>query len=124
MLMRVSYGFLQTFARTPTWIARYGMAVVVSGLTLLIGLLLDPAFGGSPLVILFIVPVAISAWYGGMRAGLLAILLGGLVYIYLFLEPHGTLLIPNSVDWVRLALFLAIGWLVSWLVETTHDARR
>ena len=122
--MRLSYRFLQTFTRTPTWTTRYGMAVVVSSLTLLIGLLLDQAFGGSPPLILFIVPVAVSAWYGGMRAGLPAILLGGLGYSYFFLEPRGSLLVHTAADWMRLALFLGIGWLVSWLIETTHVARR
>src|SRR5262245_29549453 len=122
--MRPSYKFLQPLTRAPTQSARYSLAVVVTGLTLLIGLLLDEAFGGSPPVILLIVPVAVSAWYGGLRSGLLATLLGGLGYSYFFEEPRNSLLVITPADWERLALFLGICLLVSWLIETTQTARR
>src|SRR5262245_8331001 len=124
LLMRPSYKFLQTITRARTQKARYGVVVVVTGLTLLIGLLLDQVLGGSPPIILLIVPVAVSAWYGGLRFGLLATLLGGLGYIYFFLEPRKSLLVITPADWERLALFLSICWLVSWLIETTQTARR
>src|SRR5262245_52855136 len=120
--MRFSYKFLQTLARAPTQTVRYGLVVLVSALTFLIGLLLYQTFGGSPPIILFIVPVAVSAWYGGLRSGLLATLLGGLGYNYFLQEPRGSLLAHNATDWMRLSLFLAIGWLVSWLIETTNAA--
>ncbi|HKQ78520.1 MAG TPA: PAS domain-containing protein [Blastocatellia bacterium] len=122
--MRVFHRFLQTFTRTHTRTARYGLAIIVTGLTLLIGLLLDQVFGGIPPVILLIVPVVVSAWFGGLRAGLLATLLGGLGYDYFFLGPPGSLFLLTPADWERLALFLGICWLVSWLIETTQNARR
>jgi PAS domain S-box-containing protein len=122
--MRPSYKFLQTLTRAPNQIARYGLVVVVTGLTLLFGLLLDQAFGRIPPSILLIVPVAVSAWYGGLRSGLLATLLGGLGYAYFFLEPRNSLLVSAPADRDRLALYLGIGWLVSWLIETTQTAGR
>src|SRR5215510_10709108 len=122
--MRSPYKFLQTLARAPTQTARYGLAVVLSGLTLLIGILLDQAIVGSPPVFLFIVPIAVSAWYGGLRSGLLATMLGGLGYVYFFLEPRHTFLIVTPADWMKTALYLGVGWLVSWLIETIQAARR
>src|SRR5262249_37471681 len=122
--MRLAYKFLQTLTRAPTQTARYGLAVVLSGLTLLIGMLLDQAFGGRPTIFMFIVPVALSAWYGGLRSGLLATLLGGFGYNYLFLEPRNSLLVSTAADWERLALFLGICGLISWLIESSQTARR
>ncbi|MGE0127313.1 MAG: PAS domain-containing protein [Blastocatellales bacterium] len=122
--MRLSNRFLQTLTVALTWTAKYGLVVVVSGLALLIVLVLDQTFGGSPPIILFIVPVVVSAWYGGLRSGLLATLLSSLGYNYFLQEPRGSLLVPGVTEWVRLSLFLAIGGLVSWLIETTHAARR
>jgi len=122
--MRFSYIFPQTLVHAHAQIAQYGLAIVVTGLALLLGLLLGQAFGEIPPVILLIVPVALSAWYGGRWAGLLATLLGGFGYVYLFLEPRNSLLIDSPADLERLALYLSIGWLVSWLIETTQTAGR
>ncbi|HKQ72531.1 MAG TPA: PAS domain-containing protein [Blastocatellia bacterium] len=122
--MRPSYNFLQTLTRAPNQTARYGLAVIVTGLTLFIGWLLEQAFGEIPPVILLIVPVAVSAWHGGLRSGWLATLLGGLGYNYFFLEPRYTWLVITPADWMPLALYLGVCWLVSWLIETTQTARR
>ena len=121
--MRFSYIFPQTLVRAHTQIAQYGLALVLTGLTLLLGLLLVQAFGEIPPVILLIVPVAVSAWYGGLRAGLLATLLGGFGYLYLFLDPRNSLLIDSPADLEHLALYLSICWLVSWQIEKIQTGR-
>ena len=122
--MRLSFKFLQTLTSANDRKVRYGLVIVVTGLTLLIGLLLDQAFGEIPPVILLIVPVALSAWYGGLWSGLLATVLGGLGYDYFFLEPRHSLLIITRPYWERMALYMVICWLVSWLIAITQTARR
>jgi len=122
--MRLSYKFLQTLTSANDRTVRYGLAIVVTGLTLLIGLLLDQVFGGIPPVILLIIPVAVSAWYGGLWPGALSALLGGLGYDYFFLEPRHSLFVITRAEWERLALYMVICWLVSWLIAITQTARR
>src|SRR4030095_11246576 len=99
--MKFPYKFLQTLARAPTRTARYGLVVVIVGLTLFVGLFLYQTFGEPPSIILFIVPVALSGWYGGLRSGLLATLLGGLGYSYFLLDPPGSLFAHTATDWER-----------------------
>lgn len=104
--------------------ARYGLVAVVTGLTFILCLLFEQAFGQVPSVIVLTVPVAVSSWYGGMRAGLLAALLGGLAYEYYFLEPRRSWVLTSPEGWGSLALFAGTCWLISWLLETTKKAQR
>jgi PAS domain S-box-containing protein len=72
--------------------------ITLTTLTLLIGLLHYQTFGRNPPNILSIV--------------------------YFSLSLRDSLLVHNAADWARLSLFLGIGWLVSWLRETSHATRQ
>src|SRR5215475_8089207 len=82
-LMRLSYDkFLQTFPRAPGRLARYGIAIVSSGIQLFICLFLHQTFGGNLRLTPFIIPIVLSAWFGGLGPGLLATLLSVLASEY------------------------------------------
>ena len=70
-LMRLSYEkFLQTFPRASSRLARYGKSGVMSSASMLIiCLFLNYALSGSLPLTLFIVPVVVSAWFGGLGPG-------------------------------------------------------
>src|SRR5262245_29287816 len=121
--MRYSYIFPQILDSAPAQIAQYGLAVILNVLTLLAGMVFWQEFGERPPIILFIVPIAVSAWYGGLRSGLLAVLLGGLGYVYYLMEPRYSFLITSSADWVHLTLYVSIGCLLSWLIEKIQTGR-
>src|SRR5262245_60631658 len=124
-LMRLSYGnFLQTFPRVTGWAARYGMAVLSTGVVLIICLFLDQVLSGSLPLTLFIIPVAISAMFGGLGPGLLATLLSGLASEYFLTEPHFSLYSMDTADFERLALFLTTSALLCWMIKTTQIARQ
>ncbi|MGH9938731.1 MAG: PAS domain-containing protein [Blastocatellia bacterium] len=104
--------------------ARYGVAVVSSGVTLFVCLFLDHVFSGNLPLTLFVIPVAVSAWFGGLRPGLLATLLCGLASDYFLMRPHFSFFGLSTADFERLGLFLATSGLLCWLIETAHIARR
>src|SRR5215475_13455456 len=116
-LMRLSYDkFLHTFPRASSRWARYGMAIISSGVMLIVCLFLNLAHSGSLPLTLFIIPVVVSAWFGGLGPGLLATLLSGLASEYFLTEEHFSLFLLDNADWERLTLFLITSGLVNWLI--------
>lgn len=103
---------------------RYGTAVLSVGFATVLMLLLDPllAMSQSPFL-LFFGAVMLSAWYGGLRPGLLAAVLSGLISTYFFLPPaySWTLTLVNGS---RLSLFLLEGALICGLSEMLRVAKR
>src|SRR5262245_55411584 len=116
-LMRLSYDkFLQTFPRASSRLARYGMAVMSSGVMLIVCLFLNHALSGSLPLTLFIIPVVVSAWFGGLGPGLLATLLCGLASDYFLTEPHFSFFSMDTADWERLTLFVVTSGLLNLLI--------
>src|SRR5215475_9642965 len=124
-LMRLSYDkFLHTFLCASSRLARYGMAIISSGVTLIVCLFLNQALSGSLSLTLFIIPVVVSAWLGGIGPGLLATLLSGLASEYFLTEEHFSLFRLDTADWERLTLFLITSGLVNWLILMMRAARQ
>jgi PAS domain S-box-containing protein len=86
-------------------------------------LLIDSVIPHAPSTILFLCSVILAAWYGGLRPGLLAVLLSAPICYYFFLSSHGSLLIAAPTDGVRLASFLLEGVLISVLSGSLHEAK-
>src|SRR5262245_4114876 len=123
--MRSSYEkFLQTFPPASSRLARYGMAIISSGVTLVICLFLNEALSGSLPLTLFIIPVVVSAWFGGLGPGLVATLVCGLASDYFLTEPHFSFFSMDTADWERLMLFLATSGLLNWLIVMMRSARQ
>src|SRR5262245_39806200 len=100
------------------------MAVLSTGIVFIICIFLDQVLSGSLPLTLFIIPVAISAMFGGLGPGLLATLLSGLAGEYFLTEPHFSLYSMDTADLERLALFLTTSALLCWMIKTTHIARQ
>jgi signal transduction histidine kinase len=95
---------------------RYAVAVLSVALVTLIRLLLHSILGEFARFLPFVLAVMFTAWYGGLRPGLLATALSAITASYLFLEPMGrplSLTLPR--DAVQLALFCVIGVVISFL---------
>jgi PAS domain S-box-containing protein len=124
-LMRLSYDkFIHTFPRASSPLARYGMAIISSGVTLIVCVFLNQALSGSLPLTLFIIPVVVSAWFGGLGPGLLATLLSGLASEYFLTEEYFSLFRLDTADWERLTLFLITSGLVNWLILMMRAARQ
>jgi PAS domain-containing protein len=101
---------------------RYGGAVLVSlafiALRWLLGHVIDD---GVPFAILFI-PIALSAFYGGLGPGLVSVLTTILLADYLLIPPLYTLGLPDTKAVVYTLLFSISGLIVSALGEVGRNA--
>ncbi|MFN8637535.1 MAG: ATP-binding protein [Chloroflexota bacterium] len=102
---------------------RYGLAVALTLVALLLGLGLSQWVQESPFS-LFLAAVAVSAWYGGLGPGLVATLLGGLICATFFLPPFATPTVATITSAVRLVIFLLVAILISSLSATLREAQR
>lgn len=78
---------------------------------------------GSDSFQLLLSAVAISVMYAGVRAGLAALLVGGLAKLFLFLPQEG-MHFADSRLLARLALFLCLGLLICWLGQKLHASQQ
>lgn len=94
-----------------SWILRYGLAVATVGVALVITYSLQSYTDITPL---FYAAIVITAWFGGMGPGLLAVLLAELSIDYFFVEPLYTLeLAPKHISFLLVFCVLAV--LTSWM---------
>ncbi|MCA1995506.1 MAG: PAS domain S-box protein, partial [Coleofasciculus sp. S288] len=105
-------------------LTQYGVAVLVSLLALLLRFLLAPLLRENAPLLVFIMPVMFSAWYGGLKPGLLATALSALVGCYFFVQPSFSLTIVEIGNVVRVGIFLVEGVLISWLNEALRSSRQ
>jgi PAS domain S-box-containing protein len=84
---------------------------------------LGVAFGARPLLILFILPILLSAYLGGLGPGLLATLLAAAGSDYFLIPPMGFGIAENH-DLFQWTMLVASGLAISVLVEGLHRARR
>lgn len=97
---------------------RYGVALLVVVLTLLLRYLLGKWFDVQAVYILFVIPVILAALYGGMFAGVIATLVGGLLATAFFIIGGLGDLLHNWPALSSLILFVIEGLLISLLIET------
>ena len=96
----------------PPVIARYGVAVVSVTAALVCSRWMDMYLVGSP-VSLFLCAVMFSAWFGGLKPGLLATALSVLAFKYYFAAPAYSLAldikeIPRLLIFALAALFVGL----------------
>src|SRR5436305_793515 len=97
---------------------RYLLAVGLSGATYVAKLKLFSAFQvDSPLMILSMV---ISAWWGGLGPGIVAVILTAALELYSFVPPSTSFAIETVRDGVQFSVFLFVSVLISTLVSFLH----
>ena len=112
------------FQKSAGLLWRYGVAVLVTGLVLLASLALRHVLEDAIPLVLFILAVMVSAWYGGLGPGVLSSVLSVLVGNYFLMEPARSFSLGSPTDWLRVAAFLVTAGVVSSLSESLHEARR
>jgi PAS domain S-box-containing protein len=103
-------------------LSSYGVAVLASLLALVLRFLLAPLLRENAPLLVFIMPVMLSAWYGGLKSGLLATALSAILGSYFFVQPFFSLDITGVGNVVRISIFFSEGVLISWLSETRRSA--
>lgn len=72
---------------------------------------------------LFYAAIAITAWFGGARPGLIAMLLSILSISYFFLPPINSFAIADSGNQLRLIFSIFVAFLISYLISELRNAR-
>jgi len=93
----------------------YVMAVALIALSVLLKFALSELLTTDAGYIVYIPAIALSAWLGGFRAGLLATVVAALANIWFFLPPTQTLLVASLSDQLRLLIFFLAGGIIGGL---------
>ncbi len=72
---------------------------------------------------LFFAATAVSAWYGGLRPGLVTTVLSALILNYFFTAPVNTFAIANFSEFLQLLVFCLVTILINSLHATTRAAK-
>jgi len=108
---------------TPSPVARYAVAVGATLCALLVRLALGPVILPSPFMT-FIVAVLLSAWFGGMRAGMVASGFSVLLAHLFILPPPLSEAARMQLTAIRSTLFLAAAFGVSWGTAALQASQR
>src|ERR1700677_3047260 len=103
---------------------RYGVAVGVAALSLLVRWPLWPILGNQTPHMTFFPAVMISAYFGGFGPGLLSTVFSALAAHYFLGEERFTLQLGGVRDAVGLMFFLLVGTVISGLTDPLHRLRR
>lgn len=106
----------------PTWWC-YGFAVALVLAMFAVRSHLSVAFSDRPLLILFVLPLLVSALLGGLGPGLVATLAAAAATAYLA-PPAGSFALGTEHDRFQWALLIANGVTVSVAGEALHRLRR
>ena len=104
----------EAWERRSRWLM-YAFALTATVVTLIFRQTISVSFEHRPLLILFMLPVIVSALIGGLGPGLLATLASVLGLIYFVIPPIRSFGIDLPIDALQLALFALCGVTVSIL---------
>ncbi len=92
---------------------RYGAAIGLTALAMVATIAANVLVGGTLGYVGFVAAVALSAWFGGLGAGLLATVVSGVLHATIFAVTPGVPWIASPVELLRLGLFCVDGLLIS-----------
>src|SRR5882672_8196366 len=98
--------------RRPWWLG-YGLAVVITMATLFLQLALVSWIGDRPMLVLFLIPIIISAFVGGLGPGLVATFLAALGTGQFVMTPTLVFSIAKPLDFVQWMILIMSGVLLS-----------
>lgn len=102
---------------------QYGIACAVAALTLAARVALGDFFDG-PTMILFTIPIVLSAYWGGLGPGFLATGITALGAAYYVLPPLGSFNVLSPTQRLQEFVLVVSGALISGICQRLHDARR
>jgi len=100
--------------KAKSLIRRFGLAFIFVIAALIPELFVVKHFFPYPFLFLFFGAVMASAWFGGMTAGLFAVVLSILAVDYLFIPPLNSFVI-NAAAGIYLAAFVVCALVASWV---------
>lgn len=107
-------------AKSP--MSGYLVAIAATVAVVLFRLLLSRWLADTAFFFPFVIAVTLSAWYGGLKPGLLSTLLGTAFGLFFFVPPQYTLKIPDSRIGVTLVFFVVANVTISLVCGALHKA--
>ena len=105
--------------RWPRWLV-YVFAIAAVAVTVLLRLTIGEVFSQRPLLILFVLPILMSAYLGGLGPGLVATFAAALGVIFLLIPPTHSFAIDKSADLIQWLMLIVCGVFISVLTEALH----
>ncbi|OWY69426.1 hypothetical protein B7486_20420 [cyanobacterium TDX16] len=102
---------------------RYGVAVLTVAIALVITLFLATLIHKESPFMLFFIAILVSAWCGGMGAGLAATALAAILCNYFFLPPQYVLSIASWEQGLRLTIFVLEAICICTAITILNSAR-
>lgn len=109
-------------AKSP--MSGYLVAIAATLVVLLLRLLLSGILGESAYFFPFVIAVTVSAWYGGLKPGLLSTVLGAVFAIFFFVPPYYSLQISDHRLVTGLVFFVIANVTISFVCDALHKALR
>ncbi|MGC3991416.1 MAG: PAS domain S-box protein [Chthoniobacteraceae bacterium] len=110
-------------AALPGW-TPYAFAGALTLVVLAIRLTFVDLFGQSPVLLLFFIPIALSAWLGGLGPGLFSTTVAAVgVYVFL-MRPEPLVPLSRPLGLTQWSMLVIDGVLISALCEALHHSRR
>ncbi len=109
-------------AKSP--MSGYFVAIAATIVVLSVRLLLSSLLGDTAYFFPFVIAVTLSAWYGGLKPGLLSTFLGAFSAIYFFVPPFYTLQIADARIGTSLVFFIIACVTISLVCQALHKALR
>ena len=103
---------------------RYGLAIVSVAVVALLRWLLQPALADTAPFILFVLPIVLCGWYGGIGPALLAALLGTLAGAVIFLPSGRPQHQFHSSDLPGTLTFFVVGVALAFSHDYGYRTRR
>ncbi len=105
------------------WAAAYAIAILVTLVTLIIYYAFGVAIEGRLSAILFVLPIIISAYLGGIGPGLISTLMSAAYLTFYIIPPTNSFAIEERLNLSQLIMLMTNGVLVSILIEVLHRSR-
>lgn len=90
----------------------------------LVGLLIAPQWGNTPVVLLYLPPVLAAAVWCGLAPALVAAIASTLAYNFFFTAPYRTLLIHSPADVVTVVVLFLVALVTSHLAGSMREQAR
>jgi PAS domain S-box-containing protein len=111
-------------ARGSHGVVGYLGAAALVALTVWARLLLSDYTGNRPVLVMFFVPVLLSAYFWGLGSGWLATVLSALAAAYYLFPPLESFRVERPLDLIQLLFTAGICGLLSWLIEASRRSAR
>lgn len=102
---------------SPQWLKDYSFAIMAPFIALACVFLVDPTERTRISWLLFFLPIALSAWYGGYKPAVLTTLISAVIINYFFAYPHYSFFLMQPATMLQTILFLIEGVCIGFLID-------